>query len=128
MPRRQSGIVEPELGERPRPEVLHDDVASSEQPIDDGAPFGPLEIERDAYLVAVDAQIIRALAVDERRPPGARVVALSGLLDLDHASAHVGEQHRAVRTRQHAREIENGQAFERRHNGVMQIIVYAGSA
>ena len=65
--------------------------------------------------------------VEERRPPGARVVALARLFDLDDARAHVGEQHRAVRAGQHAREVENGDSVERRHNDGM-IIVYAGSA
>ena len=36
---------------------------------------------------------------------------LSGLLDLDHARAHVGEQHRAVRSRQDAREVEDGKSL-----------------
>ncbi len=70
------------------------------------------EVERQALLVAVDAQEVRALAAEERRTPRARVVALARLLDLDDARAHVGEQHRAVRTGQHAREVEDGDAGE----------------
>ena len=71
---------------------------------------------------------------DERRTPRAGVVAASGLLDLDHARPHVAEQHRAVRTRQHAREVEHRQSVERRliegtYNCRMaaDIIVYTGS-
>ena len=86
-----------------------------------------LEVERDAFLVAVDAEEVRALAFEKRRAPRSRVVALAGLLDLDDARAHVGEQHRAVRAGQHAREVENGDTVEWRHNEAM-IILYAGSA
>ena len=41
------------------------------------------------------------------------------MLDLDHARAHVGGEHRAVRPGQHARQIENRQPGERRvaHRG-----------
>ena len=86
-----------------------------------------LEIERDALLVAVDAEEVRALALEKRRSPGARVVAFARLFDLDDARAHVGEQHRAIRARQHARQVQDGDPAEWRHNEGM-IIVYAGSA
>ena len=52
---------------------------------------------------------------EERRSPRSRVVALAGLFDLDDARAHVGEQHRAVRTREHAGQIEDGDAGEWSH-------------
>ena len=98
-----------------------------DQPVEDRAPFGLLEVERDAFLVAVDAEEVRALALEKRRAPRARVVALARLFDLDDARAHVGEQHRAIRARQHARQVENRDSVEWRHNEGM-IIVYAGSA
>ena len=86
-----------------------------------------LEVERDALFVPVDAEKVRALALEKRRAPRARVVAFLRLLDLDDARAHVGQQHRAVRAREHARQVENRDAVEWRHNEWM-IIVYAGSA
>ena len=73
-----------------------------------------LEIEREAFLVPVDAQEVGALLSEERRTPSTRVVAAPGLLDLDDPGAHVGEHHRAVRAGQHARQIDDGQAGERR--------------
>src|SRR5262249_55798007 len=127
MRRRQRRVVESELRERAGPEVLDDHVRSVDEPIENRASLEPLEVERHAFLVAVDTHEVRALAVHEWRTPGARVVALAGLFDFDHARAHVGEQHRAVRTRQHARQIENGDTFERTHMP-SEIIVYAGSA
>ena len=50
---------------------------------------------------------------DKRRSPRARVVAAPRLLDLDHARAEIRELHRAVRPREHAREVEHDQAVER---------------
>ena len=90
---------------RPRARAAHSSTGRAD---------ATLEIERQAFLVAIDAQEIRALAVDERRTPRARVVAAPGLLELDDAGAHVGEQHRAVRARQHPGEVEDGQSRERR--------------
>jgi len=40
---------------------------------------------------------------------------MAQLLDLDHLRAHVGEQHRAARAREHAREVEDTDAFEELH-------------
>ena len=117
MPRRQRLVVEPDSGQRPRREILDEDVALRDEPIEDRAPFGPLEVERDALLVPVDAEEVRALAFEKRRAPAARVVALAGLLDLDHARAHVGEHHGAIRARQHTRQVQDGDAFKRLHDG-----------
>ena len=65
-------------------------------------------------LPRFDAQVVRRLAVAERRAPGARRIARPGPLDLDDVRAEVGEDHRAVRTREDAREIEHAHAGERR--------------
>src|SRR5262245_32583140 len=83
--------------ERARAKVLDEDVGVRDEPIEHGAPVRMLEVERDALLVAIDAQVVRALALDERRSPRSRVVAAFGMLDLDYARTHVGREHRAVR-------------------------------
>ncbi len=72
-----------------------------------------LQVEREALLVPIDAEKVSALAVDEWRTPGAGVVAFPRLLHLDHARAHVGELHRAVRSRQDTREVEDGESLQR---------------
>src|SRR5260370_934050 len=54
-------------------------------------------------------------AVDEGRAEGARVVALAGSLELDHAGAEVGEVHRRVRSREDTREVEHQQVVEGQH-------------
>src|SRR5206468_2016103 len=51
----------------------------------------------------------------ERRPHRAHRVAAVGRLDLEDLGAHVGEQHRAVRPREHPREVEHAHALEEPH-------------
>ena len=127
MPRSERVVIEAELRQRSRTEVLDDHVALRDQLLEQPPSLRVLEVDGDAFLVAIDAQEVRAFAFEERRAPGARIVAFARLFDLDHARAHVGQQHRAVGTREDAREVEHGDAVEWRHNGQM-IIVYAGSA
>src|SRR6185295_10225302 len=112
MLRRQRLVVEAHLRERARAEILDEDVALRDQLLQNRAPFGVLEVERDAFLVAVDAEEIRALAAKKWWSPRAGVVAFARLFDLDHARAHVAEQHRAVRARQHPRQVEHGDSIE----------------
>ena len=109
-------VVEPDPGQRARPEILDHHVALRDQPVENRAPFRILEVEGDAFLVPVDAEKVRAFAADERRAPAAGVVALPRLFDLDDAGAHVRENHRAVRPREHAGQIENGSAFKWLHD------------
>src|SRR6266446_4060761 len=73
------------------------------------------EIERHAALAHVDAHEVRRLILApglELDVAAARVVALAPL-DLDDVGAEVGEQARAVRAREHAREVEDPEAGER---------------
>ena len=110
---RQRAVVEPQAREHAGPEVLDEDIGARDERVEHAASLGALEVERHALLVPVDAQEVSALAVDERRSPRARVVAAARMLDLDDPRAHVGEQHRAVRARQHARQVQHRHAGER---------------
>ena len=127
MTRCQGSIIEAEFAERPRPEILDQDVGAGHQTIENRAALGMFEVERDAFLVAIDAQEVRALALEEGRAPRPRVIPLARLLDLDDARAHVSEEHRAIRSREDTGEVENHDSVEWRHNEPV-IIVYAGSA
>jgi hypothetical protein len=93
-------------------EVLHDDVGLLEQLLEDLALLVVLEVERDAFLAAIDRREIGRLAVDER-PVGAGVVAALGRLDLDHPRAHLGHQQGAVGAGKDAREIDDDNARQR---------------
>ncbi len=82
-------------------------------------PFLGFEIECHAFLVAAEREEIGAHAfagiivgMFQQAP---RALPFSGRLDLDGARAHIGEQHGAIRARQHMREIENDEAFKRAH-------------
>ena len=120
-------VPDPHAIHRAGPEVLDEHVRFREQTVENVPRLAPLQVERDALFVPVDAQEVGALSADERRPPGAGVVPLPRLLDLDDARAHVGEQHRAVRPGQHAREVDDDGPGERPfrigHNRLV-IIVY----
>ena len=100
--------------DRARTEVLDDHVAASCERQRRLAVGGVLEIERDASLAAIDSYEVGRVRARERRPPPAGLIAGAGLLDLDHLGPQIGQHHRAVRARQHARQIEHAQARERR--------------
>src|SRR5262245_24821707 len=98
MPGRERRIVESDFRQRPRPKILDDHVSFRDQPIEYLASARGFEIERHAFLVAVDAEEVGALAFDERRPPRARVVTFAGLFDFDDPRTEVREHHGAVGT------------------------------
>ena len=89
-------------------EVVDDDVGARDQATDERAIVGIGEIGDDALLVAVDAEVIGALAgAVEGRTPAAGVVAGAGSLDLDDVGAEVAEQHARERARQDSAQIEH---------------------
>src|SRR5262249_21957586 len=57
--------------------------------------------------------LVAGAVAQERRTPGACVVAGAGALDLDHVGAQVGEVLRAPRPGEDTREVEDAQAAER---------------
>ena len=81
------------------------------------APVLVLEIQRDAALVAVEAQEVAAaglpVAVADDRRARTRAVALAGALDLDDLGPLVGEHHGAVRTGDLDLETQDLDAVER---------------
>ena len=71
------------------------------------------KIERDAALVAVHAQKKHALAAQKRRAERAQLVAAMRLFDLDDVGAKVTQQHGAVGSGHHPREVEHTDTRER---------------
>src|SRR5581483_674271 len=112
--RRRGGVAEPELREAAGPEVLDQHVSRRDQAAQRLGAVRRLEIDRDALLAAVQREEEAALAADERRPR-ARVVAVLGLLDLQHLGAPVAELHRAERTGDDPRQIDDLHAVEWQH-------------
>ena len=86
-------------------EILHHDVGLLDHALERGEPFGRLQIERHAALVAVQVLKVAALARAAHRLFHAR-----RRLDLDDIGAPVGELAHAGRARPHAGEIEHGEA------------------
>ena len=113
--RAQRVAVEPPARHQPGTEGLEQHVGALGQPARQLAVALVAEVERDRALVAVQAEVVRRLAVAPRRTPGARVVAAVGPLDLDHVGAEVAEQHGGERPGEHAREVRDEESVERRH-------------
>lgn len=126
VPRMHLVVPEPELGELARHVVLDDDVGLADEALDDRAPGGRLEVEREAALAAVRREEVRRLGRKpvaafrrrsrEGRAPRARVVAAARMLDLDDVRAEVREEHRRVRAGQHAAQVEHAHAGQRRRD------------
>ena len=94
-------------------EVLDDDVGCPRQVEHDRAGLGAGEVEADALFARIAAHEVGALVLAvclELMRSTAHLVAASGLLDLDDARAEIGEEARAIRPREHAREVEDDEA------------------
>src|SRR5205807_2336411 len=87
-------VLPPEaaLVERAGLERLDEHVGVISQGADDLGALVAVEVDRDAALVAVRAQVARALVTPRRRDPTPAVVAATGLLHLDHVGAEVAER------------------------------------
>ena len=97
--RLQRGIVDAELFLHAPDQVDDNYVRLLHQVVQDFASRFPAVIERNAFLVAVDGEKPQRFALVPRRTPRAAVVTAARPLDLDHARAHVAEQHRRIRAR-----------------------------
>src|SRR5215213_1096438 len=117
-------VADAEPVARAAAKVLDDDVGVDGEPPCHLVRPGPREVEGDAALAAVHREEVRRLTGRVRRPPRPRLVPLPGPLDLDHVRAEVGEQHRAVRARQHTRQIEHP---EGQHRGIVRRCRQPGS-
>src|SRR5205085_11976648 len=108
-----------DLGEPARLEVLDPHVRAWRQLLDDARAVRGLEVRLDRALAAVGrveiggAEMLAVLAFDERRAPGAGVVAGAAALDLDHVGAEVGEHLAGPWPRQDAGELEHAQTGQR---------------
>jgi hypothetical protein len=108
-------VAEVPLLHRADPEVLDDHVGLRGEVAEHLPTRRRLEVERDRALVPVDAHVVgRLLGVAvSGRVPVAGLVARLGALDLDNVGAEVAELHRAERSHEDARGVEDGHAVER---------------
>ncbi len=69
------------------------------------------QVEADVALARVLLHEVGGEPVDARRCESRQIT--GGRLDLDHVGAEIGEHPGAMRTRQHAREVEDSDPVER---------------
>ena len=96
------------------PEILDQHIGRLDEPRQGLRAFRRLQIERHALLAAIEREVEAPPAVNVRRP-GARVVAVLRLFDLQHLGAHVAQHHGAERTGDDAGEIDHPQSMQWRH-------------
>ena len=109
---REARIIEPQPLCDAMAEVLDDDIRLAHQ-VDGDAPSRiGLQVDRDAFLIAVERQEVMALAVDERMVVPGGVGAFE-VFDPDDVSAEVAENHGGQRSRKHPREIHHPHPVER---------------
>ena len=82
---------------------------------------GLLQVQHNRPLVAVPGHEWRAFAIDEGRH-AAGGIALRRL-DLDDLGAMVGQQHRAVRAREVAGQVQDQKVIESAGHGVFSVFV-----
>src|SRR5437762_1443330 len=104
--------VEPEFVDGSRPQALDEHVGAAHQPSQHLEATWRLEIEGEAFLVAIQRNERRALAAPVGRRPRPRVVPPTGSLDLDDLGSHVAEDLRAERAGDVLGQIGNDDAFE----------------
>ena len=105
-------IAEAEARHDARPELLDDDVGTLDQRAQPRARRLVLQIERHAFLAAVEHGEIGAVGAPFRAV-GPHLLAAAGALDLYHFRAGLGEDQSRHRPRQERAEIENGDARQR---------------
>ena len=112
----EGGVVEPVFLQPAKLEVFDQDVRVRRQTAHGGAPLLGTEIGGDRAFAPVAAVEIGgrsvAVAVDERRAPGARVVARRGF-HLDHIRPEIGQCLTGPGAGQNTREFEDLQPVER---------------
>src|SRR6185437_16591205 len=125
LPREKPARIESVSVECAAAKVVDDDIGLVEQRFDERAVALDAEIGGDALLVAVDAEIVGALAsAIEWGAPGSGIVAGAGPLDFDDVSAKVAEHHGAKRAGEYSTEVEYPHSLEQllfscRHKAAM---------
>ena len=117
----ERGIVETEFGEPADLVVLDQDIRALDKPPHHRLPLGRGEVEGDRALPPVGRHVVGGVVgglgaggiAQEGWPPGARIVADKGPLDLDHVGAEIGQQLARPGAREDAAEVEHLEARER---------------
>ena len=111
-------VAEAPALQRPRPEVLGQDVGPRDQVADELLAVGGPEVDGDAALVAGRDRPPQRVAAPLGVAPLAQHVALAGRLDLDDLRAEVAEHLRAEGTRDHLSQFDDPDAGERSRHAI----------
>ena len=117
---REIGIGQAKLCRKIAAQIVEQRIRARRQPVQHFARGGFLQVERDAFLVAVKA--VEELAVvalvtvaeKERPDPTRHIAAIGRVLDLDNLGAEIGQLHRAVRPGPVLLDRDNPKAGEHR--------------
>ena len=113
--RPQRLIGQPQLVQRPRPEVLDQHVGLRQQPPRDPQPLPALQVERQAALVAVQhGEEPGPRALQPPRVVAAGLPRLVRWLDLDDVGAQIRQRQAAGRAHHHVHELDDAQPPQRR--------------
>ena len=96
-------------------EVLDQDIGRRNEVARDLPPGGARQVERDAAFVAVGPEERTALARDLRMERPHVVAARRRVLDLDHVSAKIREDHGAERSGNEMTEVDDAHSVECAH-------------
>ena len=99
------------------PEVFDEDVGLLGEPAQELHAPARVEVECHAALAAVDAEEVRAVALDEWAIAPRRIASV-GVLDLDDLRTEVAERHGAERAGEDAGEVEDGDPVQGSGHGV----------
>jgi hypothetical protein len=105
-------IAQAPLLQRPGAEIFDQHIGVGKKAQDQIAPLPLRQVDRNAALVAVGAEIVGGGAVDERWPPGPRLVTLRRL-HFDHVGAVIGQRLGTGRPAQDPRQVDDLDAVER---------------
>ena len=103
---------EPHPVERAGGEILDEDVADFDERLQHVVTIWVLGVQRNRTLVAVHHREVQAVDIRNVTQLGARDVAGSRALDLDHVGAEPGEKLRANRPGLDMREVQDPNTFE----------------
>src|SRR5262249_36932450 len=111
--RQEGRHIQPATLERSGAEIVDDDISTSDQLLEDAQVFLHIDVERNAELVSIDAQIVGTFAaLIERWTATSRFDAGSRPLDLDDVRAEVAKCHGGEWAGQRSGEIDYSKSCE----------------
>src|SRR5262245_21104904 len=114
----ESGSIDTELGRHVGPQIVQEDVDAADA-LDQRLALARVgEVASDRLLAAIERDEAQRIALQERWPPFARIIAL-GPLDLDHLSAEEGQDLPAIGPGEILAELDDSEAFKRPHRRLL---------